>query len=307
MLARRWCFPLGVVLARLASAGATAQELVPAAYTPAPVGGNLVVLSTTYNSGDLSFDPSLPIDESSARIRSGAVTYARTLGLFGRSANVTLVAPYVHGDLEGLYLGDQVDVTRSGLGDAGVRVSVNLLGAPAMTPREFASFRSRTLLGASLALSAPIGEYDSSKLVNIGTNRWGLKPELGFVQIVGHWAFDVYLGGSFFTDNDDFAGGQTREQDPVLSTQAHVRYALRPTLWMAVDGNFWRGGQTTVGGVERDDLQRNSRIGFTVAWQAGRRHGLRFAASRGALTRVGGDFDSFGLSYSYSWLDKPKG
>ena len=148
------------------------------------------------------------------------------------------------------------------------------------------------------------GEYDSSKLINIGTNRWTLKPELGFVQVVGRWAFDVYLGGALFTTNHAFFGGQTREQDPIVQTQAHVRFLIRPTLWAAVDGNFWRGGRTTIDGVERDDLQRNSRIGLTVSWQAARHHGLRLAASRGALTRIGGDFDSCGLSYTYSWLGR---
>jgi hypothetical protein len=34
------------------------------------------------------------------------------------------------------------------------------------------------------------------------------------------------------------------------------------------------------------------------------RHGLRFAASRGAFTRIGGDFSSIGLSYSYSWMKR---
>jgi hypothetical protein len=57
--------------------------------------------------------------------------------------------------------------------------------------------------------------------------------------------------------------------------------------------------------VANDDLQRNSRVGLTVAWQVTGRHGLRFAASRGAFTRIGGDFSSIGVSYSYSWMGNP--
>ncbi len=291
------------VPALLGSSLTRAQELTPAAYVPAPIGANVFSTAGTYNSGDLAFDPSIPIDEAQARIRIAALSYARAIGLFGRSANVAVAVPYVDGDLSGLYLGQPAQASRSGQADIGARLAVNLLGARSMAASEFAKYRAHTLLGASLAIQAPTGEYDSSKLVNIGSHRWALKPEVGFVQVVGRWAFDVYLGGAFYTTNRDFNGGQTREQDPVFSTQAHVRFLIRPTLWAAVDGNFWRGGRTTIDGVERDDLQRNSRVGLTVAWQMARHHGLRVAASRGAITRIGGDFDSVGLSYTYSWLD----
>ncbi|HSO23705.1 MAG TPA: transporter, partial [Chondromyces sp.] len=168
----------------------------------------------------------------------------------------------------------------------------------------FRSYRPRTLVGASLIVRAPTGEYDSSKVINIGTNRWGFKPEIGVVQVVGKWAFDAYVGGWYFTDNTDFLGGKTRTQDSIFSSQFHVRYFFKRTLWGAADANFWRGGQTAVDGVSNDDLQRNSRVGLTFAWQVAPRHGLRFAASRGAFTRIGGDFESVGVSYSYSWMKR---
>jgi hypothetical protein len=123
---------------------------------------------------------------------------------------------------------------------------------------------------------------------------------------MGRWAVDAYVGGSFFTDNSDFFGGLTREQDPIVSAQAHLRYAFSPKVWAAVDGNFWGGGQTTVEGITNEDRQRNSRIGATVALRLGSHHSLRIAASTGAITRIGGDFDSIGMSYGYSWMKKPK-
>jgi hypothetical protein len=283
---------------------AFAQELVPAAYAPAPKGGNLLSLSGGYSSGDLSFDPSLPISDASARIHSWNLSYGRTFAFFGRAASVTAFAPYVVGDLEGIYLGEQAYAERSGFADATVRVGVNFFGAPAMDVAEYRTYRPRTLLGTSLTVSAPTGEYDPSKLINIGTNRWGFKPEIGVVQVVGNWAFDFYVGGWFYTTNSDFYGGNTRQQDPIFSTQAHVRYFVNRDLWAAIDGNFWRGGQTSVNGVMNDDLQSNSRVGFTVAWTVRRGHGLRIAASRGAFTRIGGDFSSIGVAYNYTWMKK---
>ena len=285
--------------------GVGAQELVPAAYTPAPYGINFVTLTGAYNDGDLAFDPSGPIEDASGQITVSTLGYARTLKIAGRSANVGVGLPYVVGHLEGLYLGQQAYADRSGLGDIGVRFAVNLLGAPAMSLKEFGAYRPRTLVGVSVQVRAPTGQYDPSKLINIGTNRWAFKPEIGIVQVIGQWAIDAYVGGWFFTDNTDFIGGLTREQDPILSTQFHVRYLIKPGLWTAFDGNFWRGGQTTVEGVVNDDLQRNSRVGATVSMSLGRSHSLRIAVSRGAVTRIGGDFNSIGASYGYSWVTAP--
>ena len=282
-----------------------AQELNPAAYTPAPTGVNVVTVTSTYNNGDLAFDPSGPIDDASASITVSTLAYYRTLDVAGRSANLGLIMPYVVGDLEGLYLGQPAAVHRSGLGDVNLRFAVNLYGAPAMTPKEFQSYRPRTLIGASLIVRGPTGQYDSAKLINIGTNRWGFKPEVGVVHVMGRWAVDAYLGGWFFTDNTDFVGGLTREQDPILSTQAHVRRAFSRKVWAALVVNFWWGGDTTVGGLTNDDRQQNSRVGLTCVFRLSARHSLRVAASRGAFTRIGGDFDSIGLSYSYSWMGKP--
>lgn len=284
------------------STGMAAQELVPAAYTPAPTGVNLITLTAGLSRGDLSFDPSLPIEDASAHITAWSLNYGRTFGLFGRASTLTLIAPYLVGDLEGRYIGEQTSVERSGLSDAVVRLGVNLSGAPAMDRQTFSSYRPRTLIGASLMVRLPTGKYDSSKLINIGTNRWGFKPEVGIVQVVGKWAFDAYVGGWFFTDNTDFYGGKTRSQDIIVSTEVHVRYFVARTFWAALDANFWRGGTTRVDGVTNADLQQNSRTGLTVAWQVAPQHGLRIAGSVGAFTRIGGDFTSIGLSYSYTWM-----
>ncbi len=296
-----------VCLVGVLSTSVDAQELVPAAYTPAPYGINFVSLAAAYNSGDLTFDPSAPIEDASAQIFASTLNYARTLNVAGRAANIGVFVPYVVGELEGLYIGEQAYANRSGLGDIGVRFAVNLFGAPAMSPKEFSTYRPRTLIGASLVVRGPSGEYDSSKLINIGTNRWAFKPEIGFVHVMGRWVIDAYVGGWLFTDNSDFFGGLLREQKPILSTEFHLRYLIQRGLWAALDANFWRGGQTTVNGAVNDDLQRNSRVGLTVSSSLGRGHNLRFAASRGAITRIGGDFISVGVSYGYSWMKKPKG
>jgi len=293
------------VLVLFGGSPAGAQELIPAAYTPAPYGINFVSLTATSNSGDLAFDPSGPIEEASADIVTSSLTYARTLAILKRSANVTVVLPYVVGDLEGLYLGEPAKANRSGVGDLALRFGVNLYGAPAMSPPEFAAFKPGTMIGASLMVRPPTGQYDPTRLINIGTNRWAFKPEVGVVHVMGRWAIDAYVGAWFFTDNTDFFGGAKREQRPIFSTQFHLRYIIRRGLWAALDANFWHGGEATINGATGDDLQNNSRVGLTVSWKVWKSHSLRFAASRGAFTRIGGDFTSFGLAYGYSWAKRP--
>lgn len=308
MATRGSVFPvvgLVVALCVVGAGGAQAQELIPAAYTPAPVGVNLVSIASFYNDGDIAFDPTGPIEDGSGRILVSTLSYGRTLGLFGRSTTVTAVLPYVLGDLKGLYLGEPAAAERSGVGDFALRIGVNLYGGKAMTLTEFKSYRPKTLVGASLLVTAPTGQYDPTRLINIGTNRWSFKGQVGVVQVMGRWALDAYVGATVFTDNSDFAGGLVRDQAPIYSCQVHVRRAFSRTLWGAADANLWHGGKTVLGGRRSDDLQHNSRVGLTFAWQVAPRHGLRFAASRGAFTRIGGDFNSFGVSYSYTWMKKP--
>jgi hypothetical protein len=285
-----------LLLARITQA----QDLVPAAYTPGPVGFNVITLVASFNRGDVTFDPSLPVEDGRARIRGAVVGFTRSFDFAGRYANLGIVVPYVHGHVEGLLLGQFQETTRSGLSDMGARLAVNLYGARAMTLKEFAAYRASTIVGVSFSAGIPVGQYDSGKVINIGTHRWSLKSEIGVSRRRGHWTVEGDLGAVFFTDNTNFVNGGTRTQAPILTLQGHLIYAIRPGMWIAFDGNFWRGGRVTTNGAKAAELQNNSRLGLTFALPVGR-HQLRFAFSEGAYTRLGGDFLSLGLSYSYAW------
>jgi len=296
---------LVVGLGLLAAGAGRAQELEPGAYAPSPIGFNILVAADVFNSGDLTFDPALRITDASARIHLGALGYVRTLGVAGRSANVGLVLPYARGHLEGIYLGQRQELYRSGLADPRLRFAVNLCGSPAVGPKEFAAHRGRTILGASLLVSAPLGQYDPVKLINIGMNRWAFKPELGFSQALGRWTLEAAAGAWLFGDNRNFAGGKTRAQDPLGSFQGHVIYTIRPRLWVALSANCYTGGRSSIDGVPNADLQQNSRLGVTVAVPVTRQHSLKFSYSQGAITTVGGDFNSFGIAWQYVWRSAP--
>ena len=161
---------------------ASAQELEPGAYWPLPSGLNILTGVGGVNWGDVTFDPALPVEDASATITSTAVSFTRAFNLAGRSANVGAALPIVGGHVQGVYLGEHAETDRFGLGDPRLRIAVNLYGAPAMTPRQFASYRQDLIVGVSLVAVPPLGQYDPTKVINLGTNRWSFKPELGLSQ-----------------------------------------------------------------------------------------------------------------------------
>jgi Putative MetA-pathway of phenol degradation len=281
-----------------------AQQLTPNAYAPSPTGTNVAIVADNYSRGDVALDPSLPVQDLHATINTASVGYARAFGFLDRYANFGFGLPYVHGDVNGLYLGQYQTVHRTGFGDPQLRMAVNLYGAPALTPRQFATYTPQTIVGLSLIVVAPLGQYYNTKLINIGSNRWSFKPEVGISNTSGPWTLEADVGGWFFTDNTDFAGGKVRSQEPIGALQLHATYTIKPHMWVAIDGTYYTGGRTTINGQQNYDLQKNSRVGVTFALPLGRQQSLKFAYSRGARTTIGGDFDTVGVSYQYVWFDR---
>ena len=301
---RRRCGPTGLLFTLLMCAAfeSPAQELEPRAYSPSPVGTNFLLAGYARSSGNVVVDASLPLSDVDAQLNFGTLAYGHTFGVLGRSANVLVVAPYVWGEVSGNVNEEAASITRSGPGDPRLRLSVNLLGGPALPPAEFAVRKPATTLGASLTVVPPLGEYYPEKLINLGANRWAFKPELGLSVPVGRWSLDAYAGVWLFGDNDEFFGGVRREQDPIGALQFHASYTFRPRLWVAFDSTWYAGGRSTVNGVEKSDRQENTRIGLTLSLPFGNRQSIKLTLSDGATTRVGGDFSTFGVAWQYAWL-----
>lgn len=253
------------------------------------------------------FDPSVPVTDASARVNVLLLGYVRSLDFWGNSGSIGLVLPYGEISASGqVSTSGQAEpqaasVTRNGFGDPALRLAVNLYGAPALSPAQFREYRQDTIVGASLVVTAPWGRYDGSKLVNIGTNRWSFKPEVGVSQALGQWILEGAFGVSFFTDNDDFFGGHTRKQDPLYAAQAHVIYYFDPGLWGALDVTYYAGGRTSVDGVLNNDLQQNSRWGATLGKSLDLRNSLKLYFSSGATARTGTNFQTVGIAWQHLW------
>jgi hypothetical protein len=183
-----------------------------------------------------------------------------------------------------------------------------------MQPDEFIKWHQKLLIGVSLKIVAPTGQYDSTKLINWGSNRWAFKTELGFSRRWGHWVLDTYGGVWFFTTNPEFfshnsffPGAESQSQKPIGALEGHLSYDFKPRLWVSLDSNFWYGGRTSLNGAGNPNTtQANSRIGATASIPLTNHHSLKLSYDYGPYAKFGGAYKNMSFGWQYSWLSWPK-
>jgi Putative MetA-pathway of phenol degradation len=289
------------------------QDLAPRAYIITPVHSNAVTLGYAYYTGNLLIDGATPITGATGTIDISTISYYHSLSFFGRSSNILVTLPYSIANLRGEVFGAETRLYRSGLMDSVYRLSVNLKGAPAMPLQEMQKWRQKMLLGVSLKIVAPTGQYDPTKLINLGNNRWAFKPEFGYSQRWGKWVLDAYAAAWFYTTNSEFfsrnqyfSGTRTQNESPIAALEWHLSYDFKPRMWISLDGNFWSGGKTSLNGVENPNtLQRNSRVGVTGSVPITKHQSMKVNYDRGAYIHYGGNFQSLSVAWQYSWIGRP--
>jgi hypothetical protein len=288
----------GVMAALLNAAPARAQELEPRAYSPSPSGTTFIAVGATRSAGGVFTDPSVPIANVEAELWMCGLAIGYSFGLLGKSALVLGGVPITRGTASGEIGEDRRETTRRGLADSRVKLSMILAGSKPMKPAEFARAPRRTIVGASLTVVPPVGQYDATKLVNLGSNRWSFKPEIGLSLPARRWTVDTYAAVWLFTDNEHYYPGHAlRHQEAVVALQSHVSYTLARRAWLAGDLTWYGGGESSVNGVARSGRFSNMRLGCTLAWPIGTRQSLKAAYSRGATTRLGADFTTITVGW----------
>ena len=291
-----------------------AQDLAPRAYLITAIHSNAITLTEGIYTGNITFNGSLPITGATATVSVSVFSLTHSLSFFGRSANFFASIPYGVGNFRGTVAQIPKHQYRSGLLDSEFRFSVNVKGGPAMDPREFAKWRQKTLIGLSLKVVAPTGQYDPMRLLNYGNNRWAFKPEVGLSRRWGNWIVDTYGAVWFFTTNQDFfshnkfsPGVNTQSEQPVGAFEAHLSYSFKPRLWASLDGNFWFGGSTSLNGVQNSaTVQRNSRLGGTVSVPITKHQSFKFSYNNGAYILYGGNYQNISVAWQYGWVGKPR-
>ena len=283
-----------------------AQDLSPRAYVITPVGFNAITLTWSYFNGGVNLNGTIPVTGATGTFNIASFTYYHSFSLFGRTANIAASLPYGVGTFQGQLQQQQRSVYRSGLVDFGARFSVNLMGGPAMPPEKFVKWKQKILLGASLRVVAPTGQYDPVKLVNWGINRWAFKPEFGYSQQWGNWLVDAYAGVWLYTMNPasySVPVPKPQTEEPIGSFEGHLSRNFKFGTWASLDGNFWWGGVTSLSGIQNlATRQTGSRIGATVAWRFSKHQSLKASYSNGTYIRFGGNYQTVQVAWQYSWI-----
>jgi outer membrane putative beta-barrel porin/alpha-amylase len=275
-----------------------AQELEPRAYSPSPVGVSFVVVGGGRSQGGVLLDPSIAVDDLSATIQSVTIGLGRTFAVAHRQALIVAAIPVARMDASGRIGANREAVARTGVADPRVKLSIGLAGAPALAPAEFARAPRRTAVGVSINVVPPLGTYESGRLINLGANRWSFKPEIGISHPVRRWTIEGSAGAWMFGANDAFFPGSGRRTQALMTAfQGHAVYEIWRHGWIALDGTWYAGGESTLNGMSNHDRESNTRVGATFSIPLWARQSVKLSYSTGATTRVGTDFEAFTASW----------
>jgi hypothetical protein len=279
-----------------------AQDLEARSYSVVPKGMHAAALSYTFSTGDVVSDFTSPVQDLKVTTSIINLGYVQTFALFNKLARIQASLPYGFLDGTAKFLGADTSGSRNGLFDAKIKFGLNLLGSPVLSPKEFRMFQEHTVLGVSVVVAIPIGQYFPDKLINLGSNRWGFKPEIGFSHRERRLYYEMYTGVWFFTNNNNFFQNSQLDEKPLYAFQAHIDYVFKSKIWVAINGGFAVGGQTTLNDVERDDRQQNWRLGTTFSVPLDIHQSLKAMLNTGVATRAGQNYTAFTLVYQYIWF-----
>ncbi len=283
-----------------------AQDIEPRRWSHLPTGANFGGATYAFTTGEIALDPELKIQNAEFDLQTIGLKYIRSFELLGKSARVDLTQPYQIGHWRGLLNGAPAEVERVGFADTSLRFAVNLIGAPPLAGKEFAAYRAKadheTIVGMGIVLQLPTGQYYDDKLINLGNNRFAIRPQLGVVHNWGKWTAELTGQVWFYTENDSFYHGTRLEQDPLGMADAHLIYTFRPGLWLAGSIGYGGGGETAVNGRSSGNSQENIGWGLSLGLPINRAVGIKLGYL-GTRTQVktGLDSDTVTCAVSVMW------
>jgi hypothetical protein len=279
-----------------------AQEMEPRSYAVVPKGLHAMALSYTFSSGNVITPGSSPVQNLDVTNSVFNLGYVQTFTFFNKLARVSASLPF--GFLNGTAKFQGLDTagSRTGFYDGRVKFGVNLLGSPALAPLDFQKFQEHTVFGASVVISVPVGQYYPSKLINLGSNRWGFKPELGLSHREGRLFYEIYSGVWMYTKNTNYFKSYLQQENTLFSFQAHVDYTFKHGKYLALNGGYADGGETSLNGMEQHDEEQNWRLGVTFSSPIINSHqSIKAMVNTGIATKAGQNYTALTVVYQYSW------
>jgi Putative MetA-pathway of phenol degradation len=279
-----------------------AQELEPRSYAVVPTGLHAMALSYTFSSGNVVMAGSSPVQNLDVTNNVFNLGYVQTFTFFNKLARVSASLPF--GFLNGTAKFQGIDTagSRTGFYDGRIKFGVNLFGSPVLKPQEFQKYEEHTVFGVSIVISVPVGQYYSSKLINLGSNRWGFKPELGLSHREGRLFYEIYSGVWMYTKNSVFFKSYVQQENSLLTFQAHIDYTFKKGKYLALNGGYDKGGETSLNGMELNNEEENWRLGATFSSPIFDRHqSIKAMINTGIATRAGQNYTALTVVYQYSW------
>jgi len=271
-------------------------------YDNTPVGTNQIEVAYAYAHANASVDTSLIVTGAKFDLHQGSITYTRYFALFDHQLWVQGTVPFA--GLTGSVSGTKIQGSVIGTGDSSYTISALLKGGPALSLAQLSNYKPRTIVGMSLAISAPTGTYSPDKLLNLGSDRWSFKPEIAISRPFGpdqKWQCDLYGQAYFFTDNTSYRGRQILRQDPLPGIEEHLSYSFTDNLWVSLDGLYSFRGETVLNGTKQNDSQSNFILGSEANLSLGSRNSLVLQFSRAIIHQNGPDSTGVAVKYTYTW------
>jgi hypothetical protein len=301
-LSKRRLF-VGVALAVLSfPSQLSAQFTDPRTYDNTPVGVNQLELIYAYAHANASIDASLIVAGAKLNLNQGTLDYTRYFSFFHRLAWAEVGVPIAN--LGGSVASLNLHGSTTGAGDSSYELAMLLKGGPALSVGQFGSYKPTTTVGTSLTFTAPTGQYNAEKVLNLGSNRWSLKPEIAVSHPFGpqqKWEFDAYANVYLYSDNTSYRGMETLRQKALPGIEGHISYSFNSNLWASFDTRYSFGGDTFVNGMNQDNAQQNLILGSEVNLSLGPQNILVFELAKAFVHQNGPTSAGLAVKYMYSW------
>ena len=279
---------------------ARAQFTDPRTYDNTPVGINQFELAYAHARANASIDTSLIIGGAEFNLNQGTLKYTRYFSFFDRTAWVEASVPFA--GLNGSVTGTSFHGSLTDLGDSSYEFVMLVKGGPALSVTQFANYKPTTSVGVSFTVTAPTGQYDANKVINLGSDRWSFKPEIGISHPFGSkWVVDAYASAYFFTDNTSYQGVEVLRQQPLPGVEGHISYSFTNNLWVSLDTRYSFRGDTLINGTDQNNAQQNFTLGSEVNVSLNSRNVLVFEFAKALVHQNGPAYTGFSVEYLYSW------
>jgi len=263
---------------------------------------NQLKLGYVYAHANSSIDTSVIVTGAKLNAHQGTLDYTRYFGLLHRLMWLEATVPIA--GLSGSIPGTNVQTSTTGAGDSSYQVAMLLKGGSALSVAQFENYKPSTTVGVSFTLTAPTGLYHPDKVLNLGSDRWSFKPEVGIAHPFGpeqKWEFDGYANIYFFTDNTSYRGREVLRQHPLPGVEGHISYAFNDNLWASFDTRYSSRGTTFLNGVDQNNPQQNFLLGSEMNLSFNPRNSLVFTFAKALVHNNGPAVVGFSVRYDYVW------